>query len=111
MDREILKGSIDILLLSLILQKDMYGYEISKKIKEMSCDFYEMGEGTLYPALRRLVDKNFLEYYWGNCGSGARRKYYKITKLGIKELKSKLISWYEINNLINECVKGGNING
>ncbi|TPG67998.1 hypothetical protein EEL31_05100 [Brevibacillus laterosporus] len=54
MNKEILKGSIDLLLLSLISQKEYYGYELGKKIREKSDEVYEIGEGTLYPALKRL---------------------------------------------------------
>ena len=58
MDKEIMKGSIDILLLSLLNKRDMYGYEIVKTLKENSNELYNMSEGTLYPALKRLENKN-----------------------------------------------------
>ena len=51
MDREILKGSLEIILLSLLKNKDMYGYEISKEIKNITDNVLILGEGTLYPAL------------------------------------------------------------
>ncbi len=54
MDREIMKGSIDILLLNLLNGKDMYGYEMVKVLKEKSEQLYSMGEGTLYPGLKRM---------------------------------------------------------
>ena len=54
MDRELMKGSIEILLLSILAQADCYGYEMTKKLRSMSEDNYHMNEGTLYPALKRL---------------------------------------------------------
>ncbi|EPS48777.1 PadR family transcriptional regulator [Clostridium botulinum CFSAN002367] len=57
MDKEIMKGSIDILILTLINKDDLYGYKISKIIKKSNMT-YSMGEGTLYPALKRLESKN-----------------------------------------------------
>lgn len=57
MDREILKGSLEIILLSLLKNKDMYGYEISKEIKNITENVLILGEGTLYPALKRLKEK------------------------------------------------------
>nr|WP_015141736.1 helix-turn-helix transcriptional regulator [Clostridium perfringens]AFV15160.1 Transcriptional regulator, PadR family [Clostridium perfringens] len=57
MDREILKGSLEIILLSLLKNKDMYGYEISKEIKNITDNVLILGEGTLYPALKRLKEK------------------------------------------------------
>lgn len=106
MDKEILKGSIDILILSLLNQEDMYGYIIAKSIKEKSDNLYEMGEGTLYPALKRMEAKDLIQSYWMESDSGTKRKYYKITDLGKKELKSKFEAWNSINNLIKLCYKG-----
>lgn len=106
MDKELLKGSIDIVILVLTSSKDVYGYEITKRIKEYTNASYEIGEGTLYPALKRLEEKALLVSYWGDTDKGGRRKYYKITDEGIKVLGDKLKNWQLINHLINECLKG-----
>lgn len=84
----------------------MYGYEIIKTLKENSKDLYNMSEGTLYPALKRLENKKWLESYWGNSESGGRRKYYRITQDGKKELDKKLSEWNQISNLIKVCSEG-----
>ncbi|MCH4889461.1 PadR family transcriptional regulator [Acidaminobacter sp. JC074] len=106
MDKEIKKGSIDILILSLIDKKDMYGYDIAKTIKSKSNNLYEMGEGTLYSALKRLEKNELIESYWGDSASGSRRKYYKITDSGSKELKRRMKEWKQVNELINVCYEG-----
>jgi PadR family transcriptional regulator, regulatory protein PadR len=106
MDKELLKGSIDIIILALTSGGDVYGYEITKKIKNYTNSLYEMGEGTLYPALKRLEEKNFLTSYWGEADKGGRRKYYSITKEGKEELAQKLKNWKIINALINDCIEG-----
>lgn len=107
MDKEIMKGSIDILILAIINTKDTYGYEIVKEIKEKSDFSYTMGEGTLYPALKRLEEKQFIESYWQSSDLIGKRKYYKITNLGKEKLKEKLEQWNKITNLINNL--GGNL--
>ena len=107
MDKELLKGSLDIILLVLLSKKELYGYEIARLIKEYSNLLYEIGEGTLYPALKRLEDKKLLDSYWGETDKGGRRKYYKITLQGKVELEQKLASWKTINDLIFNCLKGG----
>lgn len=106
MDKELMKGSIDILLLSILAKNDMYGYEIVKHLKEISLDSYNMSEGTLYPALRRLENKKLLISYWGDSSDGGRRKYYQITKTGQMQLENKLQEWKKVNNLINLCTEG-----
>lgn len=104
MDREILKGSLEIILLSLLKNKPMYGYEISKTIKSLTENSLIIGEGTLYPALKRLEGKNLIENYFIELDtSKKKRKYYKITQLGLNELNLKLIDFLLIYKLINNC--------
>lgn len=84
----------------------MYGYGIVKTLKENSNELYNMSEGTLYPALKRLEKKKWLQSYWGNSESGGRRKYYRITEDGKKELNRKLQDWNQISHLIKVCSEG-----
>lgn len=106
MDKEIMKGSIDILLLSIICQKDSYGYEIVKELNAKSSNLYNMSEGTLYPALKRLEIRDYLECYWINLENGGRRKYYKITDKGKKGLSTKVRDWQKVDSLIKICLEG-----
>lgn len=104
-DREMMKGSIDLLLLSLIKQRDLYGYEMMAILKRLSDDTYEMGEGTLYAALKRMERKNWVESYWKEITSG-RRKYYTITDEGLKEWKRKKENWRWVDSLIRKSSEG-----
>ncbi|SFJ74911.1 DNA-binding transcriptional regulator, PadR family [Halobacillus dabanensis] len=101
MDREIMKGSIDILMLNLVNRRDMYGYEIVKHLKEESGQLYNMSEGTLYPALKRLEKKEWMTSYWTETEHG-RRKYYRITEEGRTILQQKLEEWKSVNDLITK---------
>lgn len=104
MDRELMKGSIDILLLSLLVEQDCYGYEMAKKLRNLSNETYNMNEGTLYPALQRLEKKNYVVHYWSEELDGKRRKYYSITEDGKSILDEKLNSWKQINQLIKKTL-------
>lgn len=106
MDKEFLKGNLDIMLLSLIYKKDTYGYEIVKNLKEISNDTYTISEGTLYPALKRLEKNGWIYSYWGDSETGGRRKYYLITDLGQEELQNKINQWRQVNDLIHLCTEG-----
>ena len=106
MDKEIMKGSIDILLLLIICHKESYGYEIVKELNIKSNNIYSMSEGTLYPALKRLENKRYLEYYWMELENGSRRKYYKITEKGKRELADKVDDWRKVDGLIKICLEG-----
>ncbi|HLR53059.1 MAG TPA: PadR family transcriptional regulator [Candidatus Avamphibacillus sp.] len=106
MDREIKKGSIDILLLNLLTQKDKYGYEMIKELKDRSNQLYSMGEGTLYPALKRMEKKGWISSYWQETEHG-RRKYYRLLEEGKMILEKKLEEWNRVHKLILETSGNG----
>ncbi len=105
-DKEMMKGSIDILLLSELNRHDSYGYEIVKNLKQRSNNLYDMSEGTLYPALKRLEKKGCDESYWGETNDGGRRKYYRITESGRTEFTRKIRHWKELNLMIVNVTEG-----
>ncbi len=105
MDKEMMKGTIDILLLSLIEQRDLYGYEMTRILKRLSDDTYEMSEGTLYAALKRMERRGWITSYWKETDSG-RRKYYHITNEGKKELTAKKENWDWMSSLIQKSSEG-----
>lgn len=106
-DKEILKGYIDTIILCVLRNEDMYGYEIAKKIKEKSKEEFEIKEATLYVSLKRLEKKNYLEGYWNdNEGTGGgRRRYYKITEEGRKFLSDKVKEWRLLKSLLNNFME------
>lgn len=101
-EKEILKGYIDIIILSVLKNNEMYGYEIGKTIKQATKHF-EMKEATLYVSLKRLEKKNYLEGYWNddeNTGGG-RRRYYRITQIGLDFFNEKVEEWLVLKELLN----------
>ena len=102
-----MKGSIDLLLLSIIAKKDMYGYEMVQVLKQSSEEAYSMSEGTLYPALKRLEAQGTIESYWQEQENSRPRKYYRITEDGQKALHSKLKDWQQIHALISKWNDSG----
>lgn len=91
-NKELLKGSSDALILSVLAAGDLYGYQISKQIQTQSKDVFSMGEGTLYPILHKLEGQKLLTAYWQEVG-GRKRKYYSITKRGRALLQEKTAEW------------------
>ena len=103
--RELLKGSTNMLVLSLLENENMYGYQMIKKLSERSQNVFELQEGTLYPILHSLEEKNYITSYWDNTGAKTR-KYYSITKEGKKHLREKKDEWRTFSNGINQVVGG-----
>lgn len=87
MDKNYIGGSSNLLVLSLIHKRDMYGYEIIKELEILSEQVFQFKEGTLYPILHRFENAGWIESYLKIAGNGKERKYYKITKSGIMQLE------------------------
>ena len=97
---ELKKGSVQLLLLALLVKGDKYGLEITKELRELSNGHFDLKEGTLYPALRRLEQRGFVESHWVEKESGMPRKYYKITEKGLRAFREASSIWV---NLSNSC--------
>lgn len=104
-NKELLKGSTNLLVLSLLEKENMYGYQMIKKLSEKSKNVFELQEGTLYPILHSLEEKNYISSYWDTTGA-KKRKYYTITKEGKKHLKEKKTEWETFSAGVNQVVGG-----
>lgn len=78
----LIRGSIDAMLLRVLSARDSYGYEIIKTIAQRTGGRYELKEPSLYTSLKRLERDGCVESYWDDASQGARRKYYRITPAG-----------------------------
>ena len=101
--KELLKGTTGILVLSVLQGKDLYGYRIIRELEIRSENAFEMSEGTLYPILHALEKEKLLESYWRDV-DGRNRKYYHITKKGIKELESKKQEFEEFTASVSKVL-------
>ncbi|SFS77482.1 PadR family transcriptional regulator [Paenibacillus sp. BC26] len=105
-NKELLKGSTVILIMKLLDNKDMYGYEMIKKIEEQSDGLFTFKEGTLYPILHTLEVERLVEAYWGEEG-GRKRKYYRLTKEGQKNLIEKEREWSLFSMTVTRIIGEG----
>jgi PadR family transcriptional regulator PadR len=107
-NKEVLKGHIDTLILSLLNSNDMYGYELAKIVRVKCDNQFELKEGTLYLSLKRLEKNKWIESYWGDeQGPGGRRKYYKLTALGEEGFEQKRSEWKFVKKIIDSFIEGG----
>ncbi|AJD28082.1 transcriptional regulator PadR-like family protein [Clostridium botulinum] len=105
LDKEVLRGYIDPIILCLLYDKDSYGYNLAKEAKELSNDKFELKEGTLYLAFKRLEKKGYVKSYWQE-GNAARRRYYHITAEGKMQVEAKKREWQFIKQLMDNFYKG-----
>ncbi len=98
---DLLRGYTDTIILNQLREADSYGYEITKRISELSGGALELKEATLYTAFRRMENSGYIISYWGNEGSGARRRYYSITVDGRNRLAEDQEAWKETRGVLD----------
>lgn len=103
-NRELVKGSTSLILLQLLAEKDMYGYQIVKEMEARSGHILQVKEGTLYPALHKLERQKYIEAYWEHPEKGPARKYYRITELGKEILAEKTKEWQSFVRVIDKVI-------
>ncbi len=94
MDRELLKGSTPLLLLSLLSEEPMYGYQIIETVRERTQGRYTLKEGALYPALHKLEASGYIRSYWQTQLSGRDRRYYALLPAGETFLGARKEEWF-----------------
>jgi PadR family transcriptional regulator, regulatory protein PadR len=101
---QIRKGSTELVLLSLLQQRPMYGYEISREMSRLSGGYFEMKEGLLYPTLHRLQKEGLLSSQWRQAENDRRRKYYAITAAGRERLQEQSNEWQTFMQKLQEII-------
>lgn len=103
---DILRGYTDSIILRQLSAGDSYGYQINKRVAEISAGSFELKEATLYTAFRRLENAGLIRSYWGDELSGARRRYYSLTDAGRERLCQDCEAWKETRLLIDQLLEG-----
>lgn len=106
MDKNLVSGSMGMMLLKLLSEKDMYGYEMIETLRERSENVFELKAGTLYPQLHGLEEKRYLDSYEKEV-LGKVRKYYSITREGRKYLEAKTAEWKRYSRAVSSVLVMG----
>ena len=97
---EFLKGTLDMLILKVVALGPIHGYAISQRIQQISRDFFQVQQGSLYPALHRLENRGWLSAQWRATGTGRDAKFYALTKKGRRQLEAEMASWERISDAV-----------
>jgi transcriptional regulator len=103
-NRELKKGSPELLILSLLEEEDRHGYEIGKLIETRSGGRLQFRIGSLYPVLVRLEEKGLIKGRWVEPGGGPRRRFYHLTAQGRAFLKRERETWEEYVSAVNQII-------
>jgi PadR family transcriptional regulator, regulatory protein PadR len=99
-------GTLDMLILkTLAPRRELHGFEIAEAIERRSGDVLRVEEGSLYPALQRMLIKGWLVGEWGRTAENRRARYYKLTPSGRKQLDAELSSYRRVSVAIDRILK------
>lgn len=90
---DLLQGTLGLLILKALAGEERHGYGIVRWIQDITGDVVQIEEGSLYPALRRLEDRGFVESRWGLSENNRRARYYSITRAGRQHLHADASTW------------------
>ena len=99
-DVEMLKGTLDMMILRTLVGGDAHGHTIAKVIEHTSEDVLEVEQGSLYPALHRLEDRGWVSSHWGVSENNRKTKFYKLTAAGRKQLAFEATRWRQMTRAI-----------
>jgi transcriptional regulator len=103
--RDLLPGTLDMLILSTVSTQAMHGYGIAQHIQRLSRDVLRVEEGSLYPALQRMRQKGWIKAEWGQTPNNQRARYYTITALGKKQLGDQEAGFAELLDAIARVMR------
>ncbi|MGC2230080.1 MAG: PadR family transcriptional regulator, partial [Candidatus Acidiferrum sp.] len=95
-----LKGTLDMLILKIVALGPIHGYAISQRIQQISKDFFQVPQGSLYPALHRLEDRGWLAADWRESETGRDAKFYTLTRKGRRQLETELVHWERLSDAV-----------
>ncbi len=98
---ELLKGTLDMLILQTLTLQPQHGYAIAQHIERLSEDVLAVEQGSLYPALERLQGKGWVTSRWGESPLGRRARYYTITAAGRRQLATEKAEWDRITSMMH----------
>ncbi len=90
---DLLQGTLDMLILKTLALEPIHGYGVAQRIQQISKDVLRVNQGSLYPALRRLERKGWIEAEWRDSENNRRARYYKLTRAGRKQLGEETREW------------------
>ena len=102
---DLVQGTLDLLILKVLALEPMHGWAIAQRIRQVSNEVLQVGQGSLYPALHKLEQQGWIEAEWGESDNNRRAKYYRITRDGRRALKEEVAQWERLAAAISGIVR------
>jgi PadR family transcriptional regulator PadR len=102
---DLLKGTLDMLILKVAAMGPIHGYAISQRMQQISKDYFQVQQGSLYPALHRLEERGWLAAEWKETDTGREAKFYTLTRKGRKQLDTEMQNWERLSDAIGMILR------
>lgn len=102
---DLVQGTLDLLILKVLALEPMHGWAIARRIRQMSGDVLQVGQGALYPSLHKLEQNGWIRAEWAVSENNRRAKYYTLTKAGRKTLEQEVELWERLSAAISLIVR------
>jgi PadR family transcriptional regulator len=102
---DLLQGTLDLLVLQTLSWGPAHGYAIARWIEQLTGDVLQVGEGSLYPALHRLEEREWIEAEWRLSENNRRAKFYRLTSRGRQQLRSETAMWARMVDAVGRVLK------
>src|SRR3954471_5646676 len=103
--KDIVQGTLDLLLLKILVLEPLHGWAVSQRLKQVSSDVLQVSDGSLYPALHKLEQEGWITAKWKKSELGRRAKFYSLTRLGRKQLEKEAANWQRLSSAISAVVQ------
>jgi transcriptional regulator len=104
---DLLQGTLDLLILRTLALEPMHGWGIAQRIQLSSQNVFQIGQGSLYPALHRLEYKGWVQADWKQSDNNRKAKYYALTRTGKKQLEAEIGSWDRLAGAVTLVLEQG----
>ncbi|HEV8041680.1 MAG TPA: PadR family transcriptional regulator [Bryobacteraceae bacterium] len=101
---DLVQGTLDLLVLKVIALEPMHGWAIAQRIRQISRDVLQVGQGALYPSLHKLEQNGWISSKWAISENNRRAKYYTLTKAGRKAMEQEAAQWDRLSTAIGLVV-------
>ena len=104
---DVIQGTLDLLILRALELEPLHGWGISDRIRRMSRDVFQVGQGSLYPALHRFDNRGWVTSYWRTTKNNRIARYYELTAAGRHALADEIARWRSYTSAVELVIDGG----
>ena len=102
---DVLQGTLELLVLTILSREPTHGWGLSLRLRELSGEVFDVNQGSLYPALQRMLRRGWLRAEWRPSENNRRARYYEVTAVGRRQLATHVAEWQRSSGAVNRVLR------